>query len=897
MTKHDDSLDARLDRAIESFRDDAPEAGVLEDAANRVWDRLSREADSAGAVETSGGSIRSCSDYQGLLTAYLDGQLTEARTLLLEDHTRECIPCRRALHAARSARLHAGATTEAATAGPAPVRSFPYRWAVAAAFLLIAVLASWQIVHRETGGELRIDSVDGTIYQVGRNGPTPLSPGAVLTAGERIRTAKGSGAVLELADGSRVELNERSEVRVTERGDDATVNLERGNIIVQAADQGSGHLFVRTDDCLVSVTGTVFSVVHGNRGSRVSVIEGEVQVDYADGLDVLHPGQQVRTSPLLGPIPIAQEIAWSRNLDDHLALLTELADLQRELATLPMPGLRYSTELLDRAPEGTILYAALPNLSETLGEAHRLFREKVASSPVLQAWWDESVVATGAEPEIADAIERIRLFGEQLGDEIVVTLQKAPGTEPAGPVLLAELKRPGQFRRLLAEEIDRIGAETGRRAPLRLIENPFGQARADEHDDLLIFVQGRLLVAAPRIADLQHVASLAGTPGSSRFVGTPFHEALARAYRDGVSILFGVDMEAILGGEVPPDDVETLESLGLLDLRHLIVERHDARDRTLTRANLSFGDTRKGLAAWLADPAPMGALDFISADATAAAAFVVKTPAAVLEELFTAIGKHDEEFEAEMDRLQSEHGIDLVADIAGPLGGEIAFALDGPILPKPAWKLVMEVYDQPGLQRAIEWAVKQANDSMPEDDGIELPLVLTRNDVRGRTYHTLAFGDTGFAIHYTYTDGYIVVAPERGLLDRALQYRDSGYTLPTSPKFKSVLPEDGRAHFSAIVYQNLGPVMDPFLQSRIAQSAPLTPEQRQAVDDLAGESRPSMIYAYAEPRQIVLGGTDHAGLLGTNLGSGFQLGSLLSLQDVLRQAAESHREDYDGPDS
>jgi hypothetical protein len=899
MKKHEDSLDAQLDRAIEGIRDDAPDPATVDEAASRVWKRLGREMGSAGAAEAEVGSIRSCTDYQRLIPGYLNGELSEARKLLLEDHTRECIPCRRALHAARSERLSGGATIAAAPARRTSARSFPYRWAAAAVFLLVAVLAAWQFVTRESGGELRIASVDGTIYQVAQDGPSEVGRGTVLTGGERIRTAKDSGAVIELADGSRVEMNERSEIHVTERRDHATVNLARGSIIVEASDQGSGHLFVRTEDCLVSVTGTVFSVVHGNRGSRVSVIEGEVHVDYSDGPNVLRPGQQLRTSPFLGPISIAEEISWSRNLDEHLALLRELSEFQRELAELPTPGLRYSTELLDRAPEGTIIYIGLPNLSETLSEAHRLFRERVESSPVLQQWWEENVVATGAEPELAEAIEKVRLFGEQLGDEIVVTLQRGPGPEPVGPVLLAELERPGQFRKLLSEEMERLEGDThDGRPPLRIIENPFAQVGADRDDDLLLFIQGKLLVAAPKIADLQHVASLAGTPGSSRFVGSSFHEALARTYRDGVSILFGADMEAILGHNAPRQETETLESLGLLDLRHLIVERHDADDRTVTRANLSFDETRKGVASWLAEPAPMGTLDFISADATAAGVFVVKTPASLLEELFSTIGKADQEFQAEMERLQSEHGIDLVADIAGPLGGEIAFALDGPVLPKPAWKLVMEVYDQPGLQRAVEWAVKQANTMASREDVGGVRLSLSEEQVRGRTSYTLSIGDgdVGVSIHYVFVDGYLVVAPERGLLDRSIQYRDSGYTLPTSPEFASALPEDGRAHFSAIVYHNLGPVLDPFLQSRIAQSAPLTPEQRKAVDDLARESRPSLFYAYAEPKRIVVGGSDHAGLLGTNLGDSFQLGSILGLQDALRHAAESQHSVYDGPD-
>jgi len=76
-------------------------------------------------------------------------------------------------------------------------------------------------------------------------------------------------------------MKDSSELYLTKNGLGTTVHLNRGSIVVEAAKQGSGHLFVDTGDSLVSVTGTVFSVNSGTKGSRVSVIEGEVHVDHA----------------------------------------------------------------------------------------------------------------------------------------------------------------------------------------------------------------------------------------------------------------------------------------------------------------------------------------------------------------------------------------------------------------------------------------------------------------------------------------------------------------------------------------------------------------------------------------------------------------------------------------
>jgi len=279
-----------LDGVLESIRNEQPSRAEIDDAAERTRHLLGIAGGPAGSAV----HIESCAGFQALIPAYLAGELPRETALLLEDHSRECIPCRRALIAARTPRAVPDVM-------PSPRRRPAYvRWSAAAAVAAVAVLGAyttWQALPL-LGADptLKVIRIDGQVYRSTSGSLTPLGVGMIVSAKDAIRTAKESGALLAMDDGSRIEMRDRTEISIAKRRDGSTIKLGGGAIIVEASPQGSGHLDVRTDDCLVAVKGTIFAVNSGTRGSRVSVVEGAVQVA-ADGHEsLLKPGEQMTTS-------------------------------------------------------------------------------------------------------------------------------------------------------------------------------------------------------------------------------------------------------------------------------------------------------------------------------------------------------------------------------------------------------------------------------------------------------------------------------------------------------------------------------------------------------------------------------------------------------------------------
>jgi hypothetical protein len=264
-----------------------------------------------------------CPKFRAELGAYVGERLTDSRRLLLEDHLGRCADCRRALAEARG-EPQVFAPRQIATHRPGWTR-----WALAAAAVLVVLYLGRHQVDRAlapSDARATVVSVSGDAFRLPQGG---LAAGEELFEEDVIRTAAGGHAVLELADGSRVEVNQRTKLSVHSAWSGQTVRLDYGDLLMQAAEQRRGRLRVVTRDSIVSVKGTIFAVSSATAGSLVSVVEGAVEVSQPGSQQVLESGQQAASNLALESVGIEQALAWSDDAEKYYGLLAEIMQIEK----------------------------------------------------------------------------------------------------------------------------------------------------------------------------------------------------------------------------------------------------------------------------------------------------------------------------------------------------------------------------------------------------------------------------------------------------------------------------------------------------------------------------------------------------------------------------------------
>jgi hypothetical protein len=767
----------RFEQLLQEMREETASPEQIQAARDRVWERL------AGAASLA------CAGLRPELGDYLAGHLTASRRLLIEDHIGRCHHCRRVLSELKGQH-------EVLAIPQFQVRPWVgwTRWAVAAGLVLGALYLGRNRLDSAlapSGPRATVVSVTGAAYRVhDPTSETALPAGASLLEGEVIRTAAGSRAILQLPDGSRVEMNQRSELAVQAAWSGRTIRLDRGDVIVTAAKQRRGTLRVVTRDSVASVKGTIFAVSSGAAGSLVAVVQGSVAVAQPGSKLVLTSGQQASTNRALADVPVRQAISWSQDAEKYYALLAEFIQIEKQLVDTA-PGLRTEARLLRYLPVGVEAYFAIPNLTGTIRQALYLVDQRAQESAVLNEWWSSE-----RGQELKQTLDRMQAITPLLGEEVVMVLVKdrvAAGRKI--PLVLAQIQ-PGR-QDALRQALDRLAGDQRNGAI------PYQILRTD------------LLLVSESASDLAAIAAQLGAGA-----GSPFASEITRRYQTGVSWLAALDVPALAS------DIQRSEPgrvLGMANMRYLFFEQRWGRVRDENELTLSFQGARTGVSSWLAPPGSAGSAEYVSSEAVVVISASTRDPRQAFEELLTG---QPGELAGDLRKFESETGIQVAADIAAALGADFTFAVERPSLPIPGWVAALEVVRPALLDGTIRRLVDEFNRRLaPEDAGQK--ITLTRETVNGRAWSSLQARSN--ALHWTYDRGYLIASSDRALAGRAIAVRQSGAPLVRSAAFLDRFPSAGGIHHSGFLWLNtsglladLAPlVQSPALRGLLASRDPI----------------------------------------------------------------------------
>ena len=740
----------RLDKALQEMRLEDVDTSTLDAARARVWDNV---AGTAGA---------GCAEFQPDLRAYLSGALGSNRRVLMDDHLSRCPACRAAMAELKGERR--------VIAMPQRSSSRWMRWGslAAAAVLVLSVLYlsrdAIDAMMAPGGPRATVVAASGGLYRL---------PGGALDAGasigerELVRTGPGAHAVLRLADGSTIDVNERTELFVTAAWSGRAIHLQRGDIIVSAAKQRRGHLRVLTRDSIAAVKGTVFAVSAGLGGSVVSVVEGSVAVNQPGHDVVLSPGEQAASNPALAS-SVEEAVAWSPEAADYLELLASFAKIERELAEISPAELRTSSVLLSYLPAGAFVYGAVPNLGGKIGQALILSEQQASENATFGAWWNSE---TGRL--LRQMVDRLQSVSSLLGDEVAFSVGiQAPGQEV--PMVIARVQ-PGK-RAALASALEGLFAGTGEPAL------PFSVS-----DDLMVVSNSASSLAWA----LEHLGQGAGSP---------FAAAITERYGRGVGWLVGIDAAPVI--EMAKDnDAPPVELAAMVGLKYLFVEQRAPAGAEENEITLVFPGERQGMASWLADSGSGGAAEYLPADALLAGYVSTREPWQLFQELSAFMTKENETFAADLAGANAKLGEGFLDNLTAAMGTESAFALNGFSVDGPQWVMAVLANDSSVIDNSLEKLADAFNAALSPEEQIHR-IVVGQEIAGGRTWTTMKAGGLPFGVTWTYDQGYLVAASDRGSAERAIATRNGGSPLVWSPAFLAQLPSSAGMHPSAFAWLN-----------------------------------------------------------------------------------------------
>jgi len=531
------------------------------------------------------------------------------------------------------------------------------------------------------------------------------------------------------------------------------------------------------------------------------------------------------------PAGQALESAWAQELKNHPELLTEFGQLiDRLQKNLQFPPARAESRLLPLLPESSTIYAAFPNYGDVAKQTLTIFRQELQQSSVLLDWWQHGDLATTA-PKVEDSLEKFSQLSQYLGEEIVVSAT-TEGQEPS-LLIVAQVRKPG-LKNFLQQMLNELAGKSKPRVRVFDPQELAASKGAGPADELVILVRPDFVVAASELATLRILN--AGLDRSSReFASTPFGQRVVQCYQGGATMVGAADLHQILK-KVPPGTQESqmiFQRSGFADMKYLVWDHRNVAGKAVNEAELSFTAPRHGIASWLAKPAPLGSLDFVSRNAILAGTVVLTNPAHIFDDVKELATASNPKAFAALTQFEQVLKLSLKDDLLSCLAGEITLELDSITPPKPEWKAIFKVNEPSRLQQTLTTLLAAAHIE-PEQvsDG-------------GITFYTFAIpsAQTKFEIGYAFVAGYLIIASGQETVAEAVRLRSSSESLGKSKKLLASLPPGGSPEASASLYE------DPIAMAAL-QLRQVAPEMAESLAQLRGGSGPEVISVYGEQTAI-----------------------------------------------
>jgi type IV pilus assembly protein PilA len=528
--------------------------------------------------------------------------------------------------------------------------------------------------------------------------------------------------------------------------------------------------------------------------------------------------------------PPPPEMPWTQDLNKYPGLPAELTHLLENLRqNVQFPAPRNETHLLPLLPQPTISVFATPNYGDTLSQAVKTFRQELQENAVLSEWWAHGQMAENG-PKLLDSLDKLAELHQYLGNEIVVAA--AMNGQELVFILVSEVRKPGLKEFLQSAANEHVGKADVSLRILSVRELATAKYRAGPQA-LTVLVRPDFVVAASDLATLRSFNDHLESTNRS-FVSTPFGQRVLQGYRNNVTLLGAADLQKILMRfSFATKQNAAFQKSGFADVQYLTWEHATPRGNGVSQMELSFTGPRHGAAAWLAKPAPLNSLDFVSPKAILAATVVLSNPSQIFDDIKNMSGPAGAKSYAAIPGVEQAMGLKLKDDFLDLLGGEVTIELDSVTPPHPVWKAMIAATDSKHLEQTLATLLLHA------------PFQTEKVDESGVTYYSLRIpsGKTTTDAAFAFVDGYMLIGSSREAVANAVQVHRSGESLSKSKTFLASLPTGHSLEASALLYE------DPIAMTALRLRSTM-PDLAELLTQNSREAIPTTICLYADDAAI-----------------------------------------------